>query len=76
MAKGNYPLNRSEGAGARIAAIVEDLRVLLESRGNEDADALPRNWKKKKADEIARDAEHEMRIKMARDLLERCLERG
>ncbi len=73
MAKGNYPLSRSSAAGAKLAAISEDLKLLLDSRGSDDAAGLPRDWKKKRPDEIARDAEHEMRIKLARDLLERCL---
>lgn len=75
MASGYYPLEtRFDPCGKKLAKIVDDLRVLYESRYSSDY-GLPSACSNDQPDNAASDGQYEAYIGLSLELLERCIKR-
>jgi hypothetical protein len=79
MASGRYPLSRAEGAGAILARISNDLRALLNTRGDDRhanvPNCLPAAEDNTEFDNAARDGGYEAKLELSHHLIEECLSR-
>ena len=80
MGSGYYPLERRSGAGRRLSKINAELRALLNSQGDDRyanvPDCLPSPDDNDQYDNAASDGGYVTYLYLARELIERCLEKA
>jgi hypothetical protein len=76
MSGGFYPFSRTfSPTGKRLAQIADDLRKLLDTRGEDfTRDAMPAAWQNDQTDNAAQDGGYEGGLYLALELIERCVE--
>ena len=77
MASGSYPLDRRDGAGAVLAKIIADLRALLNTEGDDQYANVPNclpSCYDNTPEDAAADGGYRERLRLARRLMEECLE--